>query len=269
MPACVQRVGRRAHLGPAAGCEPRVGRPEHDRVVAPGVGEAERREMALVDERVCRHDLDRGDAERGQVRDRGGMGEAGESSAHSFGNCRIEAGEAAQVELVDDERLGRDPFVTRLAGGRRAGDRLGRVRAAVFAEGEHRGVETERPVEGVGVWVGEQLGGVEAMAPRRIERPLNAKAVVRAGAKPGATPRKILSAPRTSAMRDVSRSPSNRQSRTPSAFGRSSAASSPCGDAVTPSAGVSPLMPRFARSSDRVPRSASPGRARIRPTASR
>ena len=169
--------------------------------------------MALVDEHVGRHDLDRGDAERGKMRDRGGMGEAGERPAQRLGDRRIEPGEAAQVELVDDERLGRDPLAARLARGRRAGDRLGREGAAVLAEGEHRGVEAERPVEGVGVGVGEQLRGVEAMAARRIERPLDAKSVARPGADPGrdaAEDRRR--APRVSATRDVSRSPSNRQS---------------------------------------------------------
>ena len=38
----VQRAGRRAHLLPSAGREARIGRAEHDRVVAPRVGEAER-----------------------------------------------------------------------------------------------------------------------------------------------------------------------------------------------------------------------------------
>ena len=64
MPAACKRVGRRAHLGPAAGREARIGRAEHDGIVAPGVGEAERRQMPLVDEGVGGHDLDRGDAER-------------------------------------------------------------------------------------------------------------------------------------------------------------------------------------------------------------
>ena len=75
----VQGVGRRAHLGPAARRETRVGRAEHDGVVAPGVRQAERREVALVDEGVGRHDLDRGDAETLEMLDHRRVGEAGEA----------------------------------------------------------------------------------------------------------------------------------------------------------------------------------------------
>ena len=64
--------------------------------------------MPFVDERVGRHDLDCGDPERGEMGDRSGMGEAREGSARGFGDGGIEAGKAAQVKLVDDERLGRD-----------------------------------------------------------------------------------------------------------------------------------------------------------------
>jgi hypothetical protein len=81
----VQRVGRRADLGPAARREPRIRRPEHDGVVAPGVRQAERRQMAFVDEGVRRHDLDRGDAERRKMRDRRRVGEPGEGPARASG----------------------------------------------------------------------------------------------------------------------------------------------------------------------------------------
>ena len=116
----MQRVGRRANLRPAAGSKPRIGRAEHHGIIAPCVREAERRHMPLVDEGVGRHDLDRGDAERGEMRDRRGMREPGEGSARGFGDGRVEAGKAAQVELVNDERFGRDALVARLARGRRA-----------------------------------------------------------------------------------------------------------------------------------------------------
>ncbi len=89
-PGGVQRVGRCPHLGPAARSEARIGGAEHDRIVAPGVRQAERRQMPLVDERVGRHDLDRSRPERRQVTDRGRMGESGESSARAFRDCGIE-----------------------------------------------------------------------------------------------------------------------------------------------------------------------------------
>ncbi len=68
----VQRVGRRPHVRPAAGRKPRVGGAEHHGIVAPGVRKAERRQMPLVDEGIGRHDLDRRDPERRQMRNRGG-----------------------------------------------------------------------------------------------------------------------------------------------------------------------------------------------------
>ena len=45
--------------------------------------------MALVDENVGRHDLDRGDAERSEMVERRGMGEAGEGSARGFGDAGL------------------------------------------------------------------------------------------------------------------------------------------------------------------------------------
>ena len=184
----VQSVGRRAHLRPAAGRETRIGRPEHDGVVAPGVREAERRQMAFVDERVRRHDLDRGDAEGREMRDRRGMGEPGEGCARSLGDRRVEAGEAAQVELVDDKRVRRDAPEAGLARRRRAGDRLRRERPAVVAELEHRRMQAERPVEPPGVRIGQQFGGVEAGAARRVVWAIDAKAVACARPEAGREP---------------------------------------------------------------------------------
>ena len=82
--ACSASVAARTSAQPP-GASRGSGAPEHDRIVAPGVGEAERRQMPLVDERVGRHDLDRGDAERGQMRDRRRVGEPGEGPARASG----------------------------------------------------------------------------------------------------------------------------------------------------------------------------------------
>ena len=137
----VQGVGRGAHLGPAARRKTRVGRAEHDRVVAPGVRQAERRKVALVDEDVDRHDLDRGDAEAFEMFDHRRMGEAGEGSARFGRDVLAQAGQAAQVGLVDDRLRPRDALAPRLARRRRERNRLGSVGAAVLAEGEHRMME--------------------------------------------------------------------------------------------------------------------------------
>ena len=179
----MQRVGRRAHLLPTAGSKPRIGRAEHHGVVAPCVREPEGRHVPFVDERVGRHDLDRSDPERGEMRDRRGMREPRKGSARGFGDRRVEAGKAAQVELVDDQRLGRDALVAGLAWGRRARDRFRRVGAGVLAEREHRGMEAERSVETPSVRIGEQFGRVEAASSLRFIGTLNAEAVARAGAE--------------------------------------------------------------------------------------
>ena len=66
MPASRRAATVAAQLGDAAGAEPRVGREEGDRVVAPGVGQQERRQVALVDPGGDRHQLDRVDPEPGR-----------------------------------------------------------------------------------------------------------------------------------------------------------------------------------------------------------
>ena len=181
----VQRVGRGAHFRPAAGRETRIGRAEHDGIVAPGVRQAERRQVALVDEGVGRHDLDRGDAEALEMLDHRRMGEAGEGSARRRRDVLAQTGQTAQVGLVDDRLGPRDAQPPRLARRRRERDRLGSVGAAVLAEGEHRMVEAERPIEGEGVGVGEQLRRIEAVAAQRLERPFGAQAVAGADADAG------------------------------------------------------------------------------------
>src|SRR5258707_14005854 len=110
--------------------------------------------MPIVDERVGRHDLDRSDAEPCQMFNRSRMSEPREGAAGDFGDRRIEPREASQVELVDDERLGRDALMSRLTLGRRSGDRPRRVAAGVFAELEHGRMKAERTVKPPGVWVG-------------------------------------------------------------------------------------------------------------------
>ena len=178
-PRRVQRVGRRPHFGPAAGSKARVGRAEHDGIVPPGVRQAERRKMPFVDKGVGRHDLDRRRPERGQMGDRGRMGESGECSPRALRNRGIEARKTAQVEFVDDQRLGGDPLASRFAAGRGAGDRFGRVRSAVFAMFEHRGMQAERTVEAEGVGVSQQFGSVEPAPSRRIIRAFDPETVAR------------------------------------------------------------------------------------------
>ncbi len=140
--------------------------------------------MPLVDERVGGHDLDRGDAELCEMFDRRWMREARERPARGFGDRRVKPREAAQVELVDDQRLWRDALVSRLTCGRRSRDRLRRVRGRcprrtrTSKDGGWNG-RSKPP----GVRIGQQFGRVEAEPPLRIIRTLDAEAVTRAGAE--------------------------------------------------------------------------------------
>jgi hypothetical protein len=57
--------------------------------------------------------------------------------------------------------------------------------AGVHAVAEHRVVPVDHPLDGGGVGVEQQLGGVEAEAPRRVEGPVDAEAVALARPHPG------------------------------------------------------------------------------------
>ena len=141
--------------------------------------------MPFVDEGVGRHDLDRRHPERGQMGDRGRMGESGESSPSALRDRGIEARKTAQIEFVDDERFGGDPLRSRFAAGGGARDRFGRVRSAVFAICEHRGMQAERAVEAESVRVSQQFGSVETVPPRRIIRAFDPETVTRPFAETG------------------------------------------------------------------------------------
>src|SRR5271170_3837586 len=114
--------------------------------------------MALVDKGVSRHDLDAGDAESDEMRDGGGMGEAGESSAPRLGDIGMEPGKAAQVELINDRFGPRNARASGLSAGRiGADDAFRRDGGAVGAGFEHCSIEIERTIESEGVRISEQL----------------------------------------------------------------------------------------------------------------
>ena len=181
---------RLAHFRPAAGRQPGIGREEGGRIVAPGVGQPQRRQVALVDPGRARHQLDGGDAEAFQVGDRRRMGEAGERPSQGLRYVGVGAGEAAHVQLVDHRLAPRDRGRRGLHLDRVDDDGLGHDRRAVAlvearpalgivrAIGEHCRAQGERPVDGEGIWVDQQLVGAEALAPLRGERAVGAQAVV-------------------------------------------------------------------------------------------
>jgi hypothetical protein len=82
MPGRVQRLDHRLELADqAGGAVAVVGREEADRVVAPVVAQAALDQMAVVDEGVHRHQLDRSDAQALEVVDDRRRGQAGVGAA--------------------------------------------------------------------------------------------------------------------------------------------------------------------------------------------
>ena len=73
-----------------------------DGVVAPVVDELLLDQIAVVEEGLDRHQLDRGDAELHQVLDDARVGEAGEGAAQLLGDVVARRGHALDVRLVDD-----------------------------------------------------------------------------------------------------------------------------------------------------------------------
>ena len=172
----------------AAGAEAGVGGEEGDGVVAPGVGEAEGGEVALVDPGGDGHELDGVDAEAGEVVEDRGVGEGGDGAADGRRDVGVEEGEGADGDLVD-QAAGLEN------GGRRGGwrgeilgDRLGHEVGgvgAVGAGGGEAGVEGEGAVEAGGVGVDEEFLGVEPEALGGVPGAVGAEAVAGAGGEWG------------------------------------------------------------------------------------
>src|SRR5271154_928178 len=98
--------------------------------------------MTLVDERVGRHDLDAGDAERRQMRDDRRLRESGEATARGLRDVPPRAGEAANIEFVENHAVPLDALSARLVLCRRRRYAFGGERSAVRAMREHRRVQT-------------------------------------------------------------------------------------------------------------------------------
>ena len=97
----VQRLHRGAQLRETSRRKPRVRRKEGHRIVAPAIGEAERRQMALVDPGDDRHEFDGVDAELAEMRKARRFGERGDGAAQLPGDGRIEHRERLDGDLVD------------------------------------------------------------------------------------------------------------------------------------------------------------------------
>ena len=174
-------------------------REEAERGVAPVVAGAARGERRLRDGVVHRQQLDRRDAERGQVLDRGRVREAGVRALDVLGDERVLAGVALDVRLVEDRLAPR-------RGGRRVvapveavgdDDAARHVRRGVARVGARRVGRHDRPrhvgggdVAGdrAGVRVDQELVRVEPQAVVGNPGPVRAEAVLRADPDAGEEP---------------------------------------------------------------------------------
>ena len=180
----------------AVGGVSRIGREEPDAVVAPVIGQPALDEVAVVDERVDRQQLDRGDAERLDVVGHLFRGQPRERSALMLADRRVSFRVAAYVRLVDDRPLPRDARPPRLLLPVEIGiddDRLrheGRavalIERQIVAFGANRVPEAGRiPFQladvRAGVRIEQQLVGIEPMALLRRVRSVDPVAVNRSG----------------------------------------------------------------------------------------
>ena len=178
-----------------------------DGVVAPVVGQAARADARLGDEVVHREQLDRADAERDEVLDRGRVGQPGVRPAQLLGNRGMLPGEAAHVQLVDHgvrprrRRRAVVPPVETVPyddGGGHGPERVAVVpdqvlpgRVGPRPEPVPRGVAVDLGlvaqlgVDRPRVRVEQQLVRVEPQAARRVPRAVRPEAVALARPDPG------------------------------------------------------------------------------------
>ncbi len=170
-----------------------VRREEAHRVVAPVVRGPAPQQRRLAAEVLHRQQLHGRDTEPEEVLDRRRVRQTGVRPAELLGDARVRRGEALDVQLVDHRVGPRDvgrpvalPVVRRVDDHRVRHERgrVVRVRlGVVLAEGraEHGGVGPQRTEQCAGVGVGEQLGGVEAVAVPGVPRPVHPVAVALPG----------------------------------------------------------------------------------------
>ncbi|MNI35135.1 hypothetical protein D3C73_891460 [compost metagenome] len=105
---CMQFRDGFTQLHHATGAEAWIERHEGDRIIAPAIGEAERRKMALVDPCGDRHEFDRIDTDLFQVCDNTGMGECRDGAADLFRNIGMQDGEGFYRDLVNEAAGGQE-----------------------------------------------------------------------------------------------------------------------------------------------------------------
>ena len=157
-----------------------------DRLVAPVVAHSALDQLRVAHKLVHREQLDGGHAELLQVREGGGMREAGVGAAQLLGDVGVQPGEALHVDLVED-RVGHRPArgaVIAPVEIRRHQHRAGDVRRRVAVVGSirvigrmtvDRRVPADLARDRAGIGVEQQLCGIAADARGRIPRAVDRK----------------------------------------------------------------------------------------------
>ncbi len=204
-PGPVQRIDHALELRHhprriGGGGEPRIGREVAERVVAPVVAETLIDEELLADAIVHRQQLDGGDAQRRQMRDRRRRGQPGVRAPDRLRHVGVQLGHALDMHLVDHEvgeLAPRHGAVAPGVGGgvdhrrqRRMGGAVTRVERQVgvgIADrvAEQRLVVAEVAPHRPGVGVEQQLVDVASCAALGLVGPVDPDAVQLAGAQVG------------------------------------------------------------------------------------
>ena len=85
----------------AAGHQLRIQRHRRNRIVAPGIAQAQRRQMPFIDPGDNRHQFDGTDAQFVQMGDDGGMRQRRDRSAQIWRDVGMLQGEAAHIQFID------------------------------------------------------------------------------------------------------------------------------------------------------------------------
>ncbi|MNU60069.1 hypothetical protein D3C71_492480 [compost metagenome] len=180
----MQRRNRISQFPHAAGAEARIERHEADGIITPGIGKAERRQVALVDPSGDRHQFHRIDADFFQVCENGGMGKCCDGASDVFRHLGMQLREGFDGKLINQPAFGKKRLMAldRLILGK---DRLRHDLAGLRAKGVKRWIVSEGAVDLRGIGIEQQLCGIEPEAVFRGVNAVSAKAVSRAEADVG------------------------------------------------------------------------------------
>ena len=179
-------IGHVAQFVRPARRQPRVDRRIGHRIVAPGIGQPERRQMALVDPCRRRHQLQRVDTDILQMIDHPLRRQRRNRPAQRTLHARMAHRVAAHIHLVECARrlLARQDVLRAVAGHDCLGHQRRRIHRLVTIQPQPRRAH-EDSVEPLGIGIDQQLHRIKEISLVRIIRSIGPQAVARAGAKAG------------------------------------------------------------------------------------